>query len=277
MLRTAAPLLVLVACSEAVSPSSAPLPPVKVVSFNVRYGTADDGDDAWERRKDLVVRHLEALDADLVGTQEVLDFQLEELERRLPKYAAIGAGRNDGDRRGEMTPVFYSKERFAALDSGHFWLSAEPDVPGSVGWDAQLPRIATWVVLEERASGRWLYFLNTHFDHAGERARLESARLIRARVAAAEGLPVVTGDFNAAVDSDAHRILADALVDTYAAVHAQESGGTFHGFGRVQIDDRIDWILTAPTARVFDASIERASFGGRWPSDHYAVTATIAD
>lgn len=257
------------------APPSQPLAPVSVVSFNIRYGTAADGDDAWAHRKDLVVRHLGALDADLVGTQEVLDFQLEELKRRLPKYEVVAHGR-DRDGGGEMVAAFYSKERFTRLDEGNFWLSEAPDEPGSVGWDAQLPRVATWVLLEDRASRRRVYFLDTHFDHAGEKARLESARLVREHVAAAGGVAIVTGDFNASTDSDAHRILTDGLVDTYAAVHRTESGGTFHGFGRVEIEDRIDWILVSPAARVLGATIERTAYDGRWPSDHYAVTATIA-
>ncbi len=248
--------------------------PVKVVSFNVRYGTAKDGPNAWPHREALVIRHLASLDADLIGTQEVLDFQLAALQAGLPSYTAFGVGRDDGANRGEMVAILFRTERFEPLARGHFWLSPKPDRPGR-GWDAALPRVAAWVLLEDRASKRRIRLVDTHFDHAGDKARVASARLLCARFAGDDALPILTGDFNDGLDSETYRTLTTTFVDTYRAVHDAETGGSFHGFGGIRVDHRIDWILTSPDVCVLAASVERTAYGGRWPSDHHAVTATL--
>ncbi|MEQ8272300.1 MAG: endonuclease/exonuclease/phosphatase family protein [Deltaproteobacteria bacterium] len=249
--------------------------PLKVVGFNVRYGTAKDGPNAWPHREALVIRHLASLDADLIGAQEVLDFQLDALRAGLPEHTAFGVGRDDGATRGEMVALFFRTERFAPLARGHFWLSPNPDRPGR-GWDAALPRVAAWILLEDRTSKRPVRLVVTHFDHAGAKARAASARLLCARFADDDAMPIVTGDFNDGLDSETYRTLTNTYVDTYRAAHDAETGGTFHGFGAIQVDDRIDWILTSRDVRVLAASVERTAYGGRWPSDHHAVTATLA-
>lgn len=246
-----------------------------VVSFNVRYGTADDGPDSWEHRKALVLRNLRALDADLIGTQEMLAFQSDYLEAGLTAYTRVGAGRVDGAREGEMTAVYFRRSRFRKIDEGHFWLSETPDVVGSKGWDAQLPRVATWVLLEDRIDSRRLYFLDTHFSHVGAVARRESARLIRERAEDADAPAIVTGDFNAEVDSEVYEQLTSSLVDTYRALYDVEPPGTIHTFDTDEVGTRIDWILADEAFEVLEAGIDRARYDGRWPSDHHAVTAKI--
>ena len=172
---------------------------VKVMSFNVRYGTANDGDDHWLKRRELLLETIQAYGPDLLGTQETLAMQRDWLSERLPKFACWAAGRDDGAEKGEMAAMYWNTDRFAKLDGGHFWLSPTPEQVGSKGWDAALPRIVSWVKLQDkkRPDAVPVYFFNTHFDHRGREARLESARLLRRRVGelAGEGRVLGGGGF----------------------------------------------------------------------------------
>ena len=201
---------------------------VRVMSFNIRYGTAKDGDNHWDHRREFLLETIRGFNPDLLGTQETLKFQRDWLAEQLDGYAVLGVGRNDGVDDGEMMALYYRRGRFELLDSGHFWLSETPDVVGSKSWDSSLPRMVTWVRLQDRrqSDGRPLLFLNTHFDHMGRTAREESSRLLRRKAATlgAESSIVVTGDFNAAADSEPYVALfsdsegaASPLVDSFRA------------------------------------------------------------
>jgi len=262
---------------------------LRVMSFNIRYGTADDGGNRWDLRRDLVVETIRRFGPDLLGTQECLDFQGEFLREHLPDHEFIGVGRDDGELAGEMCAVFFRRDRFERIDSGTFWLSETPDSPGSRGWDAALPRIATWVRLRDRHIDADIVFINTHFDHRGEAARLESARMLgRRAVEIADGAPIViTGDFNAPAvmgAAEPYQALlrepgADTLrfLDTYRAIYPQPAAheGTFGDFTGASDGSRIDWILISRDLRTVAAAIDRHRRDGKWPSDHFPVTATI--
>ncbi len=142
-------LLLALAVPAAAAPAAAP--DLRVMSFNLRYATAPDGANAWEHRHDLLVDVIKAFGPDVLGTQECLLEQATFLQSALDGYAWVGVGRDDGDKAGEMCAVFYRSDRLEPVAQGHFWLSDTPDVVGSRGWDAALPRIATWVKLRERA------------------------------------------------------------------------------------------------------------------------------
>lgn len=262
---------------------------VRVMTFNVRYGAAKDGPGlSWPERRPRIVATIRGYAPHVLGTQEVLAFQRDDLAADLPEYGIIAAGRDDGREAGEMTAIFYDASRLTRVDSGHFWLSETPDVPGSVGWDAALTRLATWALLDDGARGR-LLVINAHFDHEGERARLESAKLIRERAAtlAPPGTAVVVlGDFNAPADGAVHRALrgvgderdAAAWVDAFDAV-GTEPGATFNGFReprRASSKARIDWILASAPLTAVDARVDRSRPGGRFASDHFAVVARLA-
>lgn len=256
---------------------------LRVMSFNVRYGTADDGPNHWRHRRSTLLETIRAYDPDLLGTQEVLADQVEELSAALTGHTRWGVGRDDGVQAGEFSALWFRSARFERLDGGTFWLSTSPDRPGSKSWDAALPRIASWVRLADRqAEGREFYWLNTHWDHRGEQARLESARLIRRWLAErrATGAVLVTGDFNAGEGSPPYRELTGGepvLADTFrAAVPARgEEEGTYHGFGGGRGGERIDWILAGEAFRVREAAIDQGQRGGRYPSDHFPVTAGL--
>lgn len=255
--------------------------PFKVMTFNIRYGTADDGADAWPQRRAAVVALLRDEAAAVVGLQEVLAFQLDELTTALPEYQAVGVGRDDGRRAGEFAPILYRREMFELVGTGTFWLSATPERVGSVGWDAALPRIATWARLRfKRSPQNEVHVINTHFDHAGERARRESAKLLRRTVETMAGDPlIVMGDFNAAPGSAVYQTLTRdtgnlaELRDPLA--EATGVGGTFHGFRGGTDGPRIDWVLVNRRFVVTEARIDRRATDGRYPSDHYPVAATV--
>lgn len=263
--------------------------PIRVMSFNIRYGTANDGDNHWSKRKDFLAETIKTFDPDLLGTQETLAEQRDFLAKQLVGYETWGVGRDDGQNRGEMAALFYRSARFEKIDGGHFWLSESPEKVGSKGWDAALPRIASWVKLRDRShpKEKLVFFLNTHFDHRGEKARVEAATLIRQQLGKlGEGCRcVVTGDFNAGEGSDPYKALFDeasgkpsAVVDTWRAIHAMrgKSEGTFNGFQPAATDgERIDWIACTRDWDVRVVGIDRTIRANKVPSDHFPVTAVL--
>jgi endonuclease/exonuclease/phosphatase family metal-dependent hydrolase len=258
---------------------------LRVMSFNIRFGTARDGENHWDKRKEKVVEAIRAFSPDLLGTQECIGFQRDYLAEHLPEYGSLGVGRDDGGDKGEMMAVFYKKDRFEKLESGHFWLSETPDQVGSKSWDSSLPRMATWLKLQDKRQpdAQPILFINTHFDHIGKTARLESARLLRRQIEElGKGCStVITGDFNAAEASPPYNALFGAespVVDTYRAMHPERlrNEGTFSGFkaGRTE-GGRIDWIAVTKDWKILSADIDRTSSDGRTPSDHYPVNAIL--
>jgi endonuclease/exonuclease/phosphatase family metal-dependent hydrolase len=269
-------------CVEPAAPSATPAIPAtsfRAMSCNVRYGTADDGADAWPLRCDALADVIAGVEPHLLGVQEALDFQVDFLARRLPHHRRIGQGR-DGGEKGEHAALFVDERRFEVVDHGDFWLSATPDVVASVGWDAALTRLCTWARLRVRATGRELHAWNTHFDHRGEQARLESARLLARRIGATPGPHVVVGDLNcgeASAPLDALR--AAGLRDSFRDLHPDATAvGTFHAFRGTTSGEKIDYVLVDGGLVTLAAALLQAPGpDGRWPSDHHFVTATLRD
>ncbi|MEL7534519.1 MAG: endonuclease/exonuclease/phosphatase family protein, partial [Bacteroidota bacterium] len=170
---------------------------LKIMSFNIRLNVESDGENAWPKRTDIVKSMFDYHQADLLGVQEALPDQMEDLKSMLPEYGAHGIARDTG-KWGEYSAIFYRRTRLILEEGGTFWLSETPEQP-SKGWDAALNRIATWGIFQDKASGERFLYLNTHFDHRGVKARQESARLLVAQSKALnpENLPVLlSGDFN---------------------------------------------------------------------------------
>jgi len=264
-----------------------PNPPIKVMSFNIRYGAADDGTNSWSYRREFVVETIRTFNPDLLGLQEVLEFQAEFLRTNLTDYAFHGVGREDGVRKGEFVPLMYRRDRFEPLDDGHFWLSTTPEIPGSKSWDSSLPRMLSWVALRDRhGDDRPFVFANVHFDHRGTEARKESAQLIRQRAEEVlDQYPVIlTGDFNTTEDDAPYAILVQAqgstgvpLIDTYRFIHPDRSPleASFSAWTGVRNGSRIDWILHSPQFTTLNANINTTRDQGRYPSDHYPVEAVL--
>jgi len=268
----------LVACSgasrERVGPTTDEnVAPLVVLSFNVRYGTATDGLDAWPLRSSALVARIREAAPDVLGVQEALDFQVEFLERELPTHVRLGQGR-EGGARGEHSALFVARARFEVLEHGDFWLSETPERVASVGWDAALTRMCTWARLRERSSDLEFGVWNTHFDHRGPLARERSAQLIAARVAQRGGANIVLGDLNAGEDEPPLATLrAAGLVDSFRALHPHaKQVGTFHAFRGGLDGARIDFVLATDDFTPLSASIVSAPApNGRWPSDHHPV------
>lgn len=267
------------------SPGSAP--PLRVMTFNLRYDTPSDGANAWPHRRDWVAALIRFHAPDALGVQEALAHMLTDLDARLPGFSRIGVGRADGRAGGEFSAILYRSDRLELLDSGTFWLSPTPEVVGSKGWDAAIERIATWARFRDRRTGCRHLHLNTHFDHVGEQARQESARLIRRRAAAlADGIPVVvTGDLNADPASEPYRILTrdtigDATGPLRDALMASRDGhygptSTWTAFRAIEPGRRIDYVLVSPQVRVLKHAILPDSWDGRFASDHLPVLAAV--
>jgi endonuclease/exonuclease/phosphatase family metal-dependent hydrolase len=256
--------------------------PLRVMTFNIRYDNPDDSLNSWQYRKDVAAEMIKEYDVDLLGTQEVLINQFNDLKERLPQYAAIGVGRADGKEAGEYSAIFYRRGKFEEEKSGVFWLSETPDVAGSKGWDGACERIATWAVLKEKATGNRLFFINTHLDHVGKVARREGVKLLLERTQAeSNGLPVIiTGDFNASPESEIIRqILADKkFFDTrLLAPSMQEISGTFHGFGKVPLEQYgiIDYIFVSGGVTVNTCVAVPEKWENIYLSDHTPVVVRI--
>jgi len=266
--------------------------PVTVMSFNVRGdfdgGVATDKPDGWLRRdgahrREVLLDLVREADPDVLGVQEALANQAAELDDALAGHGVYGVGRDDGADAGEQCAIYYRTERFERVDSGTFWLSQTPDEPSTYP-GAACPRLASWVVLRDRSAGGELLVINTHWDHVSAEAREHSASMIRERLAElAGGRPaIVMGDLNVTEEGEPVRTLLGPgeprLLDAYRQVHPEPSPDeqTFHGFRGGDRGRRIDFILHTPGLRATDAAIVPDAPGGRYPSDHYPVTATFA-
>ena len=259
---------------------------VKVLCFNIRYGTANDGDDHWNNRKEMVFDLIAGHGADIVGLQESLSFQTEQISRALRGYDHVTVGRDDGKQAGEHCTILYRRERFRLADSGTFWFSNSPWEPGTMHWGNRIPRICTWVRLIERNSGNPVYVYNLHLDHQSQPSRVKSAELLARRVAdrSPKDPVIVMGDFNIGLDNPAMLYLRRLgypnapveLLDTWRLLNPDEPDTrTYHGFKGGTDGVKIDHILIEQSTTVLDAQIDRSHKDGRYPSDHYPVTAVL--
>lgn len=246
-------------------------------TFNIRYDNPEDSLNNWQYRKDTVANFILAQDIDIIGMQEVLQNQLEDLKARLPEYAEIGVGREDGKTKGEYAPIFFKKDKFEILDSNTFWLSQYPDSIGFIGWDGACTRIATWAKIKDKRNGKIFMAINTHFDHVGTEARRKGALLIIDKIKEIVGNEpaVLTGDFNVNEESEAYKTITTnnfVLKDAHK-VASNKSGVdyTFHNFGRLDPDnyDKIDFIFITPQIKVNSSYIPKeADKNGQFLSDH---------
>lgn len=263
--------------------------PLQVMTFNIRVGLAPDGPDAWPHRVDQVSALIRQVAPDVLGVQEALRFQLDEMETSLRGYSEIGVGRDDGHEAGEYSAILYRSDRLEMLDHGTFWLSDTPSVPGSMTWGNRYTRICTWARFRDQASGAEFAVFNTHFDHESQPSRERSAVLVASRLRT--DTPVLLlGDLNAGEDNPAITFLVGTtsasvedggttprpLTDTYRVLYPDETDvGTFHGFQGGTSGDKIDYVLASPEWEVLAAAIIRSNRDGRYPSDHYPVTARL--
>lgn len=260
-----------------------------VVTYNIRYANPKDGANVWENRRDAMVTYLRSGGADLIGLQEVEPAQRAFLAEHLTDYAWYGIGRNAAHDQGEGTPVFYRRDRFDVIDRGTFWLSPTPELAGSRGWDAALPRVASWLALRDRQTGREFLIMNTHFDHMGPEARLQSANLVArkidelARTGGARRPVILAGDFNCRPDSAPYQALIKPATGSLALVDAQHvsvtphAGGdsTSNAFTAVSPGAKIDHVFVRDVPVVLTHRIEDPRIDGRFVSDHQPIVVSL--
>lgn len=259
---------------------------MNAMTWNICYNNPGDGENAWPHRKDWVAEIIRREQVDVIGLQEVLKGQLDDLTERLPEMEAYGVGRDDGKTKGEYAPILYRRDRFELLEKSTFWLSKTPDMPGSKDWDAALPRIASWVKLKDKQTGKVFYFMNTHFDHRGAEARKQSAAMLVSKLKAQfRDHPVIlTGDFNTLPGSDPNVTLVSppkergpGFQDSKSISTSDPSGpdSTWCGFEAVVPGRRIDFIFVTRGVTVSSHRTLTDQKEGRFPSDHLPVKAVV--
>jgi len=250
---------------------------LKVMTWNIRYNNSDDGENAWPLRKSQVTELILFHAPDVIGMQEALLGQVNDIASHLPGYDWVGVGRDDGKNAGEYAPIFYDSRRFQLKEQGWFWLSETPEVP-SRGWDAALPRICTYIKLEEYDSRRNFWVFNIHFDHVGDEARKQAAKLIFDKIKELNNdklAVILTGDFNLEPDTDPMKWLMGKMHDSRELSEAEPYGpvGTFNGFDfNSPLDKRIDYIfVNRKVERVRKYGVLTDSYDQKYPSDHLPV------
>ncbi|MDN3586357.1 endonuclease/exonuclease/phosphatase family protein [Pedobacter aquatilis] len=248
--------------------------PLNVITYNIRYNNPGDGVNAWPNRKENVKALVKFYDADILCVQEALADQFDDLLAN-SNFDFVGVGRDDGKRKGEFSAVYFDKTRFTKKDGGTFWLSETPDVP-SKGWDAVLPRVCSWVRLYDKLNKKEFLVFNTHYDHVGVKARIESAKLIKQKIQEiAPKLPVIyTGDLNVTPETEAISTIKSFLLDAKEITQEPPYGpnGTFNAFDfNSELKNRIDYVFVNKGFKVQKFAVLSDSKDKRYPSDHLPV------
>jgi endonuclease/exonuclease/phosphatase family metal-dependent hydrolase len=257
-----------------------------VMTFNIRYDNPRDSLNAWPNRTSIVCELLKKEKPDLLGLQEALWYQYEEIDSAISGYSSVAAGRDDGKKKGEMNPVFFNINRFEIVRENTFWLSETSDIPGTKGWGASLPRIVTWVELTDKKTGEPLYYFNTHFAHDSDSARIMSAGILLSEVRRIAGKNrfLITGDFNMSPDSKAYSIITESsssrslLKDSYLISRTKPEGPAYttNSFRDEPGKSRIDYIFVRKGMKVLNNSTIVKKEGPIFVSDHWPVKAVIS-
>ncbi|TCC94258.1 endonuclease/exonuclease/phosphatase family protein [Pedobacter frigiditerrae] len=251
-----------------------------IATFNIRYDNPKDSGNLWVDRAPIVSNLIRFHNFDVFGVQEGLKNQLDDMSKALPEYARYGRGRDDGKEAGEHSAIYYKKDRFKLVKSGDFWLSETPNVPGK-GWDATCcNRICTWVYLEDIKTKKKFYTFNVHFDHQGIIARKESGKLMVLKIKEIAGNePVLlTGDLNASRESEWYLSVANSGIvkDTYTDVkYPYQNNSSSNGFRIPRGMTVIDHIFMSKQFKATRWGILTDTYFGKYPSDHFPVTATV--
>lgn len=251
---------------------------MKVMTYNIRLDTPVDSINQWPKRSHKVFFLIQKYDPDIIGIQEAIHHQLMDLLKNLPEYNYIGVGRDDGKTKGEYSAILYKKERFSVATQGTFWLSENPEIPGSKNWDAAITRVASWGKLKDNKTNKLFLVMNTHFDHIGKEARRNSAELLKqqAHALGAEVPIIITGDLNCTREEPPYSAIVKSeeilLIDPAPAVPT----GTFCGFKVNGIKCRaIDYIFHSPQWVTTSYEVIQDNDGVYYPSDHLPVLATM--
>lgn len=252
---------------------------IKSMTFNIRYGSADDGSNSWQFRKNYVFETVRNNSPEILGVQEALKFQIDELLENLPEYNFVGVGRDDGIEKGEFSAILFNKQRFIVDSSGTFWFSDTPKIPGSKTWGNNFTRICSWAVLFDKFFQKKLLVCNLHLDHESQISREKSSvQLVKFTKDFVGRIPVlVMGDFNCGYNNETIKtLLNNGFIDTYRKLNeVSPNEGTFNGFEGTDTGEKIDFIFSNRFFETKSATIVKKSFSGMYPSDHFPVTAKV--
>lgn len=258
---------------------------LNIMTFNIRYNNPNDSLNAWPYRIDKVGSQILFHETHIVGVQEALHGQLKDLQPQLTKYKYVGVGRDDGKEKGEYSAIFYDTTRLQVLQWKTFWLSLDPEVPGSKSWDAAITRLVTWAKFLDKKTKKQFYVFNTHFDHIGKIARAESAKLLLNRVNDIAGKTpcIVMGDFNATPNDEPIQVITDKndpkhLKDSKSLSATLHYGptSTFNSFKNKESGDQpIDYIFIKQGVKVLQHATLTQTWEGRFSSDHFPVFARV--
>jgi len=277
-------LLLLMSMMVTSSFTSAQKSVFKVLTYNIRLATPGDAPNTWDARKEKVFSLIRSAEPDIFGLQEALHEQVADMQKAFPGYTRVGVGRDDGKESGEYSPLFFDTRKYKLLSSGTFWLSQTPSVAGSRGWDAACNRVVSWIELKEQNSKSSFFVFCTHFDHMGEVARRNSAKLILHAVDSLSGNKpaIIMGDFNAKPGSEPYQIITDKsnprhLTDSRVISKTPKGPAyTYTGFKvNAQPGDQIDYIFLKGITIVESYNVNTDNNGEYYPSDHLPVNVKL--
>lgn len=249
---------------------------LKVMSYNIRLGSANDGTNSWHMRYAATAEMIEDQKPDVFGVQEALDYQINFIQENFTDYKSVGVGRENGKKEGEHMSIFWNKKTVSMIKWGTFWLSETPEEP-SMGWDAACKRTATWALMKCRKTGKKFYFVNTHLDHKGSEAQKNGLKLIVDRIddINPEGYPMVlTGDFNITPDNPNLVELDSKMQSVRKVAEKTDSHDTFNGWGRGK--GVIDYIYASGFSAYPEYQTVTKRYADRkFVSDHYPVCAVL--
>ena len=251
---------------------------LKVMSYNIRMGTAKDGTNSWEYRYPATALMLQDQKPDVFGVQEAFDFQIRFIEDNFTDYDCVGVGRDNGKSEGEHMSIFWNKKTVKMIKWGTFWLSETPEKP-SKGWDAACKRTATWALMKDKNTGKMFYFVNTHLDHRGSEARRQGLNLIVSRIDEInqKGYPMVlTGDFNMKPDDAALTGLEQRMQSARKIAPKTDNHATLNLWGKGKADMVIDYIYVSGFSACPEYHTVNEKYGQwKYISDHYPVYAKL--
>lgn len=253
---------------------------IKVMTYNIRVDFGGDGPNNWEFRRDFLADQIAYNNPDFIGTQEGKYHQLRFIDSTLTHHSYIGISRDNSEKEGEFSAIFYNTDRFQLLDQKTLWLSETPEKP-SKAWDAAYPRIYTYGIFKEKKTGKKVLVFNTHLDHVGEVARKNSVEIIckKIREINKENLPVfITGDFNSEPSTGAYQTMITHFKDAKMLSKQKPFGptGTFSNFKHNEpVTLLLDYIFVSPNAKVLNHAVLSDSKDCRYPSDHLPVMTTV--
>lgn len=252
---------------------------IRVASFNIQTSGTRFQVAPWRKRVFSISRLVTAEQFHVIGVQEALSSMLLDLSRHLPHYAYVGTGRDKGNDEGEHNALLYDKRRLQVLDTKTFWLSDQPDAPGSKGWDATCPRIVTWAHFKDLKTHKKFYIFNTHFDHMGRVAQTNSVKLLATEYhRITQGHPgIVMGDFNVSDKNAAYHLFIEKSGLSDVTAKAPHTGPKYtHSFFGL-FKSRIDFIFVSPHIHInHSRTIPEEPTNRHRRSDHLPITSDLS-